>query len=121
YMAVRKKKEHDLAQIYYTEQGLTGKEIAEKLSVSEKTVGEWVELGRWKEVRNAKMSGHDNLKRGYHELLQMLIDKRISLEKKGMTEMTKEDKDEYARIIDEISKVSRSLEHISKDGKPSLK
>lgn len=110
-----KEKERKLAYIYYTEQGLTAKEIAQQVGTTEKTVGEWVAKGNWKDIRTANLTGPDQLIRGYKDLLEALLEKRLEIEK-GEREA-----DELRGITDEISKISKAMESLRDSNKPSLK
>ena len=46
-MAVKKQVEQELAKRYYVSDGLSKKEIAERLKVTEKTVAKWAKDGEW--------------------------------------------------------------------------
>lgn len=107
------------ARILYIEQCLTAKEIAERLSVTAKTVGDWVEAGNWKEIRLSKQSGTDVLVSKQNELLGVLLDKRLRFEKKNVK--SEEEKAEYNSVIDEMSKVSAMIERTQKEGRVSLR
>lgn len=109
-----KDNERKLAEAYYIAQGLTAKEIAGMLHVSEKTVGDWVKDGKWKELKLAKDTGPDALINQYNILLQTLVTKRITLEKEKKF-------DEVSGIIDEISKISKAVDNLQKSGKPTLR
>ena len=45
-MALKKSQEHEFAKILYVHQNLTQKEIAERVSVTEKTIGKWISDGK---------------------------------------------------------------------------
>lgn len=111
--------ERNQARILYIDQCLTAKEISERLKVSEKTVGNWVDIGNWKDLRISKQSGTDTLIRNYNELLSLLIEKRLRFEKQKTK--TDEEKAEHAGCIDEISKISAAIDRLHKDGKVSLR
>ena len=51
-----KDRERRTAQILYVDQNLTAKDVAERVGVSEKTIGDWVEKHNWKALRDAKNS-----------------------------------------------------------------
>ena len=55
-----KEKEKRIAFDYYTVQGHTAKSISEMLNVAEKTVGDWIEKGKWKGVRDANLNSSQN-------------------------------------------------------------
>ncbi len=114
-----KDKEKEIAYTLYVDQCLTAKEIAGKIKVSEKTVGNWAELGNWKEIRLSKQTTTDTLLLKYNELLSALLDKRLKFEKQK--EKSDDDKKDYNGIIDEMSKVSAMIDKIQKDGRPSLR
>jgi transposase len=115
-MARKKDKERLLAEGYYIDQGWTAKQIAAALSVSEKTVGSWVEVGKWKEKRIAKETSPDSLLKSYSELLTGLVDRRLEI-------LNSEDKSskELKGITDEISKISKAIDTIKKGGSPTLR
>lgn len=114
-----KDKERKLAYDYYVNECLTAKEIAHKLHLQPKTVGEWVTKGGWKELRLSKQTTTDTLVGKYNELLSSLLDRRLLFEKKQ--NKTQEDKDEHKNIIDEMSKVAAIIDRVQKEGKVSLR
>lgn len=111
-----KDNEKQIAQTLYIDQCLTAKEIAAKINVSEKTVGKWVELGNWKQLRLSKQTTPDVLLSKYNELMTSLLDTRLKMEK-NQERGTKG----YNNIIDEMSKVSAMMDSLHKDGRPSLR
>ncbi|MCE9539931.1 MAG: DUF1804 family protein [Bacteroidetes bacterium] len=112
-----KENEKQIAQSLYIEQCLTAKEIAKKLKVSEKTVGNWVDKGNWKELRISTQTTPDVLISKYNELLNILLDKRLKIEKSK----DKDGEDTMRSVIDEMSKVSAMIERLQIDGKASLR
>jgi Putative ATPase subunit of terminase (gpP-like) len=114
-----KDNEKQIAYTLYVDQCLTAKEIALKLHVSEKTVGNWAEKNNWKDIKLSKQTTIDTLLVKYNELLSALLDKRLKFEKK--IDKSDEDKQEYNGVIDEMSKVSSMIDKIQKDGTPSLR
>lgn len=59
-MGVKKQVEHDLAKRYYINDGLTQKEIADRLKLTEKTVGTWVKNGCWDKEKISLLVTKDN-------------------------------------------------------------
>lgn len=59
-MGVKKQVEHDLAKRYYVNEGLSQKEIAERLKLTEKTVGTWVKKGEWDKEKVSLLVTKDN-------------------------------------------------------------
>ncbi len=52
-MAFKKQQQNEYAKILFTERGLTQKEIAERVGVTEKTVGNWVKKGDWEKLKKS--------------------------------------------------------------------
>ncbi len=111
-----KDNQRQAAQTLYIDKCLTAKEIAEKLKVTEKTVGEWVRKGNWKEIRLAKQETPELLIGKYNELLNSLLDQRLEIEKHSGVKP-----DNYYGIIDEMSKVAAMIDRLQKDGTLSLR
>ena len=109
-----KEREKELAYSYYVEQGLTAKATAEKVKVTQKTMSTWVNKFAWKEIRTATQSKPETLLKNYYDLLEVLVEKRLEYER----DKVKDDK--YKNTIDEISKISKAIDNLKKDGKPSL-
>ncbi len=106
------------AETLYIDECLTAKEISQKLGVSEKTIGKWVEVGKWKETRLAKQSAPETLVQKYDDIMVALLDKRLYFERLKTT--TAEQKEEYRGIIDEMSKLSAMKQKLIGEGKLSL-
>lgn len=106
--------EQKLAKSYYINEQLTPDEIAEKCRVNRKTVDRWIKDGNWKKIRDAKETSGDQLMINLKELLSLLVEQRIELQKGGA-----DPKDKVA-ISDEISKASKALEAAKKEGRPTL-
>lgn len=106
------------AETLFVEECLTCKDISGKLPVSEKTLSAWREKYDWDHKRLTKQTLPETFMKKYDELLNTLLDKRIRLESKK--EMTPQDREEYNRIVDEMSKISKIKEGLVKDGKISL-
>jgi arsenate reductase-like glutaredoxin family protein len=113
-----KNTEKNIAQDWYVKDCFTAKEIAKKLKLSEKTVGKWVDAGKWKELRISHQTTPNSLIAKYNELLENLLNKRLEFEKKA-----DKDKDEatYRNTIDEMSKISAIVERLQADGRLSLR
>lgn len=59
-MGARKKVEQEFAKTLFVNEGLTQKEIAVRLDVSEKTVGTWVKKGNWEKLKTSLLVTRDN-------------------------------------------------------------
>ena len=68
-MAITKKEERNYAQILYVNENLTAKEIAKRVGVTEKTMGRWIEDGKWKDLRKSMLVTKQNqIVRLYNQL-----------------------------------------------------
>lgn len=110
-----KDNERQIARTLYIEKCLTAKEIAVKLKTTEKTIGNWVNEGKWKELRLTMQSAPDVLITKYKELLTTLLDKRLKMEKGEKIEG-----ENMHSIIDEMSKVSAMIERLQTENRASL-
>lgn len=54
-MGISKVEEKNYAQILFVEQGLTAKEIAGRVKVSEKTIGKWIKDGKWEHLKKSML------------------------------------------------------------------
>lgn len=106
-----KEQERRLARTMYIDQGRTAKEIAQRLKVTENTVGNWVKVGNWQEVRNAKQNMPDQTAINLKELINDLTQKRIDME----SDPTATAKDK-AKLADEASKWTKALEALRVKG-----
>ena len=59
-MGTRKQVENDLAKILFVNEGVTQKEIAERLNLTEKTVSKWVKEGEWDKLKTSMLVTKDN-------------------------------------------------------------
>lgn len=73
-MAVRKQVEKDLAKVLFVNDGVSQKEIAERLKVTEKTVGKWAKEGNWEKLKTSLLVTKDNQLTGLYDQLQAAID-----------------------------------------------
>ena len=58
-----KDEERTVARILFVEQGTSRKDIAARLKVREKTVGEWATKGGWEDQRTAYLTNSQNVER----------------------------------------------------------
>lgn len=59
-MALRKAQEKEYAKSLYIGGGLTQKEIAERVSVTEKTLTKWIKEGKWDNLKKSLLTTKDN-------------------------------------------------------------
>ena len=121
---VRKQKEFNAAKVMYCEQGLPANTIAEKLNVSEKTIGDWVERGNWKALRNAKQNSNEKRIENINRMIDLDTERKLSLLEQLKDTSKRDDKElilkEIAGIDDGISKWNKLLENINKENEVSL-
>lgn len=117
-----KDKEKAVAKKYFIEFFKSQKEIAEDLNVSEKTVGKWVNDGKWKALRDAKLNSTQNQAENLKDLISELTEKALEIhgkikiiESKGL-QATPEEKDlliehkkEATRISQEVAMYNKTL------------
>lgn len=59
-MGISKKEEQEYAQILYTKERLTAKEIAVRTNVTEKTIGKWIIQFGWDKMRKSLLTTKQN-------------------------------------------------------------
>jgi DNA-binding XRE family transcriptional regulator len=59
-MALRKAQEKEYAKSLYIGGGLTQKEIAERVSVTEKTLAKWIKEGKWENLKKSLLTTKEN-------------------------------------------------------------
>lgn len=123
-----KDRERRTAKLLYVDQNMTAKDVAERVGVSEKTVGDWVEKYHWKSERDAKNASPakriSNIKQIISNLSDewLLVDREIkNLERNnGDSVAINEKRGRIKSIGDEVSKWNKTLENIEKDANVSL-
>ncbi|MCZ2393409.1 MAG: helix-turn-helix domain-containing protein [Chitinophagales bacterium] len=96
---VRKQTEKAHAKILFIEKGWTRKDIAEKVGVSERTVGQWASKEKWEDIRAAQLVTDHNKKRNIGEAVANLSEMMLSYQRERnqlSVELDKED-DEDAK------------------------
>ena len=71
-MGTRKQVEKDLAKILFVNEGVTQKEIAERLTLTEKTVSKWVKDGEWDKLKTSMLVTKDNQLTALYRQLESL-------------------------------------------------
>jgi DNA-binding XRE family transcriptional regulator len=59
-MALRKAQEKEFAKSLYIGGGITQKEIAERISVTEKTLTKWIKDGKWESLKKSLLTTKQN-------------------------------------------------------------
>jgi transposase len=94
----------ELARIYFVVNGLSAKEAAAKVEVSENTFGKWVDKYKWKSLKAAEIGKVENL-------INALEDDIIRIREQA----TKEKRPLNAQEADSIYKTTLSIRNLSKD------
>ena len=68
-MAAQKQQQHDYAKLLYTTTDLSQKEIAEKVEVTQKTLGKWVNEGLWESLRTSLLTSKTDQIRRLYDIL----------------------------------------------------
>jgi transposase len=122
-----KEKEKRIAFDYYTNQGLTAKAISEIVNVSEKTIGDWVEKGKWKGVRDSTMNSSQNRAAKIKELISELTEQQleINIEVKDAKALGEKERvvalrQQSASISQEVAIQTKALERMDTENRISL-
>lgn len=103
HRGVNKQEEYALAKILYVQNGLSMKEIAEKVKVLEKTISRWVHKGGWKTLRAAQLSLPSNTIVRLYDSINAIMELAEN-EQRPLT----------AAEADKIVKISASIRNIDK-------
>jgi len=122
-----KHKEKRIAFDYYTNQGLTAKEISEIVNVSEKTIGDWVSQGNWKSVRDANFNSSSNRSTKIKELISELTEQQLEIateikqaKARADNEMVIALRQQSSSISQEVAIQTKALERMDTENKISL-
>lgn len=72
-MGARKQVEQDYAKTLFVNDGLSQKEIAIRLNLTEKTVGRWVKTGEWEKLKVSMLVTKDNQLAGLYKQLENVM------------------------------------------------
>jgi predicted transcriptional regulator len=119
-----KEKERRTARILYVEQGKTGKEIADLLNVSEKTISDWVNKSGWKSLRTAAISSKENRIDNLMHIVDQLAADRLEL-MHNLKSTQDEDaqkilRNQIADIDSAINKWGKQIEQVNKENNITL-
>lgn len=124
--AMAKEKERRTGHILYVEQGKTAREVADLIGVAEKTIGDWIAKGGWKEERTARQASPAKRADNIRQIITTLSEDRLRLDReckqaegRDPDELSKL-REEISRIDDAVSKWNKTLENIEKETRISL-
>lgn len=101
-MGLSKKQENEFARMLYINEKLSQKEIAERVNVSEKTVGKWINVGGWDKMKRSMITVKD-------EQLSDMYDK---LAKLNQTIKTNQENLVSNKDVDTISKLTAAINRL---------
>ena len=110
-----KPEQRNVARTLFIEQGKNRSEIAELLSVREKTVGDWAKAGNWEALRNERLLSSESVITTLKQLVSELASKRMAMERDPGC--SAEDK---RGATDELSKASKALSEAKGEGEVTL-
>lgn len=97
----------DWAQLLFTKETITQKEVAERVGVSPQTMNKWVREGKWEELKvSVTITKEEQLKNLYRQLAEM--NKSIAERENGKRFAT-------ASEADTISKLAVAIEKMESD------
>lgn len=123
-----KDRERRTAQILYVDQNLTAKDVADRVGVSEKTIGDWVEKYQWKALRDAKNNSPAKRINNIKQIISNMSDEWLECDREvkkleregGDPKLIAETRTRIKGIDDAVSKWNKTLENIEKDANVSL-
>lgn len=112
--SMAKDEERSVARILFVEQGVSRKDIAARLKVREKTVGDWAAKGEWEEHRTAWLTRTDNVVETLKGLIQTYSEQLTDMERQGG------DPKEKGRLVDALVKTAKTLETVRSENDITL-
>jgi transposase len=110
-----KDEERSVARILFVEQGVSRKDIAARLKVREKTVGDWATKGEWEQHRTAWLTRTDNVVETLKGLIQTYSEQLTTMEH----DMRSNPK-EKGRLVDALVKTAKTLETVRSENDITL-
>lgn len=116
---------HDL----YVGGGLSNKEIAERLKVSEKSLSKWINEndGQWKEERRAAAINTKQQAGNIKEIIRMLAEDKLDLlrriddaEREGDTKLALELRSQAYALDNSVNAWGKRMENMDKDNRVTL-
>jgi transposase len=107
--SVKYNEKKQYAEILFIVSGYTQKQIAEELSVTEKTIGQWVEKFGWKEKKAVQNLSPTKLIQSYYEQSDLILKKA-----------KEDDRPITSKEADSLNKIASAIEKLDKKISPSL-
>jgi predicted transcriptional regulator len=100
-MGISKTKEKEYARILYVSERCTFKDIAERVGVTEKTVGKWAELDNWDKLRKSLLTTRQSQLVHWYNQLEAI---NLAIEERGNIP-TNAEADTMSKITSNIQKL----------------
>ncbi len=100
-MGISKKQEREYARILYVSERLTFKDIAERVGVTEKTIGKWAELDNWDKLRKSLLTTRQSQLIHWYNQLEAI---NLAIEERGNIP-TNAEADTMSKITSNIQKL----------------
>lgn len=122
YYKKLRKEAHDL----YVNDGLSNKEISERLKVSEKSVSKWINdnEGLWKEERRASVVNSKQQAGNIKEIIRMLAENKLEIlrrideaEKEGDKELVMELRKQAVSLDNSVNAWGKQMENMNKENR----
>lgn len=110
-MAIGKTQQKDHAKTLFINEKLSQKEIATRVTVTEKTIGKWIQVGGWDKLRRSMITVKDE---NLSTLYKILEAKTKKIEENNYELTSSKDTDDLIKLTSAIKKleVSTSLGEI---------
>lgn len=106
--ALTNKQKKEWAQLLYTRENLTQKEIAERVGVSAVTMSKWVNEGKWDELKaSITITKEEQLKHLYRQLSE--LNKGIAEREPGTRYATSAEADTISKLANAIDKMETDV------------
>lgn len=125
YYKKLRREAHDL----YVNEGLSNKEIAERLRVSEKSLSKWINEndGLWKEERRAAVINTKQQAGNIKEIIRMLAEDKLDIlqriddaEREGNKELVMELRKQAASLDNSVNAWGKQMENMNKENRITL-
>ncbi|OQB81390.1 MAG: hypothetical protein BWX87_00655 [Bacteroidetes bacterium ADurb.Bin123] len=102
------KQKKEWAQLLFTKENITQKEVAERIGVSVQTMSKWVNLGKWEELKvSITITKEEQLKNMYKQLSE--INKAIAEREEGKRYATSSEADTISKLAVAIEKMENDI------------
>lgn len=126
-VTMAKEKEKRIARILFVEQNKEAKTISDLIGVSEQTLSKWVNLGNWREERNARLANPSVRIDNIRQIINGMSEERIELtnrikqaELQGDLKEASTLRSQVAHIDDAVAKWNKTIATVNKESQITL-